>query len=150
MREGTGDVVPENSRVTVKYVGYFEYQDEPFDSSALYKREGVSIRLNQGEWIPGLDLGVSTMKMNETAVFIIHPDYAYGAMGCQPRIPPNSEVLFNITLIDLLDDSKVSTYEDLTPEQKSQFKSMEAHLESLIKSANDYFKRNNLKAAIIE
>ena len=43
-----------------------------------------------GECIVGWDIAVSTMRKGELSRFLISPNYAYGELGCPPRIPPNS------------------------------------------------------------
>ena len=43
-----------------------------------------------GECIAGWDVAVSTMRKGELSRFLISPAYAYGELGCPPRIPPNS------------------------------------------------------------
>lgn len=48
--------------------------------------------------IKGWDLGISTMKKGEIAVFIVHPRYAYGDMGYPPAIPPFTPLVFEIEL----------------------------------------------------
>ena len=35
-------------------------------------------------------MGVATMKKSETARFLVKSDYAFGKMGCPPRIPPDA------------------------------------------------------------
>jgi FKBP-type peptidyl-prolyl cis-trans isomerase len=49
--------------------------------------------------IKGWDVGVKTMKRNEKAIFILKPEYGYGASGAGDRIPPNSTLEFEITLL---------------------------------------------------
>ena len=43
-----------------------------------------------GECIAGWDVAVSTMRKGELSRFLVSPAYAYGELGCPPRIPPNS------------------------------------------------------------
>lgn len=43
-----------------------------------------------GDVIGGWDVGVATMKKSELARFLVDPLYAFGQMGCPPRIPPNT------------------------------------------------------------
>lgn len=43
-----------------------------------------------GEQILGWEIGMGSMKKGETARFLISPAYAYGRMGCPPRIPADS------------------------------------------------------------
>ena len=40
--------------------------------------------------IPGWDVGIGTMRKTELARFIVKPEYAFGKMGCPPRIPPDA------------------------------------------------------------
>ena len=42
------------------------------------------------EVIPGWEVAVKSMRRNERSQFLIAPDYAFGPMGCPPRIPPNA------------------------------------------------------------
>ena len=43
------------------------------------------------------------MKKNEISRFLIEPQYAYGKMGCPPRIPADSTgEIFGILLISVL------------------------------------------------
>ena len=76
--------IPEKGSVTIHYSMMLEYQDEPFDSSYLRGR-AERYRLDDGQLLPGLELGIRTMKNSERAEFLIHPDYAFGGMGCPPR-----------------------------------------------------------------
>lgn len=84
--------MPENCVVYLRYQGYFEYQEMPFDSTLMQCEakgdDSLRINLAAGGLIPGLHLGVLSMRKGEKAELLIHPDYAYGKMGCPPRIPP--------------------------------------------------------------
>lgn len=91
VQKGNGPQVPENCVVYLRYQGYFEYQEVPFDSTLMQCEakgdDSLRINLANGGLIPGLHLGVLSMCKGEKAEFLIHPDYAYGKMGCPPRIP---------------------------------------------------------------
>ena len=43
-----------------------------------------------GESLPGMNLGVSTMRKGEKARFLIDPKYYFKELGCPPRVPPNA------------------------------------------------------------
>ncbi|XP_014403985.1 PREDICTED: inactive peptidyl-prolyl cis-trans isomerase FKBP6-like [Myotis brandtii] len=106
--------------VLVKYSGYLEHMDKPFDSNCFRKtprlmKLGVDITL----W--GMELGLLTMRRGELARFLFKPPYAYGTLGCPPLIPPNSTVLFEIELIDFLDSAESDKFCALTAEQQDQF-----------------------------
>ena len=53
-----------------------------------------------GSVIKAWDLGVATMKRGELALLICAPEYAYGAAGSKPKIPPNATLLFQVELFD--------------------------------------------------
>jgi len=46
------------------------------------------------------------MKIGEKATLICSPEYAYGARGSPPRIPPNSTLHFEVELLDACDKKK--------------------------------------------
>lgn len=110
LSEGVGTVVPPKSRVQIHYHAFMEDLNEPFDSSYLQGKP-IRITLGNGDVIPGLDLAVGSMRKREKSRFLIEPNYAYGIVGCAPRIPPNARVLFEVELLNFtegladLDDS---------------------------------------------
>ncbi|EPZ31050.1 Peptidyl-prolyl cis-trans isomerase, FKBP-type domain-containing protein [Rozella allomycis CSF55] len=79
IREGAGPLVEPNTEVYVHYVGTL-LDGQKFDS----------------RW----DQGVSTMRVGEISELICTPEYAYGASGSPPKIPPNSTLKFEVELID--------------------------------------------------
>ena len=45
-------------------------------------------------------MGLASMQRTELARFLIRPEYAFGEMGCPPRIPPNAtSKLFGLCLV---------------------------------------------------
>ncbi|EGI59395.1 PREDICTED: inactive peptidyl-prolyl cis-trans isomerase FKBP6-like [Acromyrmex echinatior] len=148
-QKGVGKIIPPNAQAIVHYVGYFEYRDEPFDSAYCVGKPR-SLRLGQNCIISGLEIGIRSMQKHEIAVFLIHPDYAYKAIGCPPRIPPNEEVVFVVTLVDYIDDGYARTYQDLTEEEKQLFKYVLQPVKHMFMTARDYFTKFNYKQAIRE
>lgn len=148
-QEGVGEVVPHNAQVTVHYIGYFEDRDEPFDSTYISGRP-KTMRLSQDHIIPGLELSILSMKKHEKAIFLIHPDLAYKALGCPPRIPPNEEVAFIVHLIDFLDNGSADTIENLSIEEKQSFKYIVQSVNHILLTAKNYFTKFNIKRAIRE
>ncbi|CAM9368273.1 unnamed protein product, partial [Phaeothamnion confervicola] len=49
--------------------------------------------------ILGLDRAICGMTFGERARFTISPEYAYGAAGAQPAVPPNATLVFDVNLI---------------------------------------------------
>ncbi|CAL7934498.1 unnamed protein product [Xylocopa violacea] len=146
-QNGVGNVVPYDAKVTIKYVGHFEYRDEPFDSS--FARGGTeTFCLNRGMLISGLEIGITTMRKHEIAVFIIHPDLAYGKYGCAPRIPPNEEILFVVHLVDYVDNGSIEAFENLSLEEKKQLVNIIKRVKAKFNTAKDYFNKQKIKQAI--
>lgn len=148
-QNGIGEVIPHNAQVTIHYIGYFEDRDEPFDSTYSSGRPRT-VRLDQGQLLPGLEIGISSMKKHEIAIFLIHPDLAFKALGCPPRIPPNEEVVFVVHLLDYLDDGSADTYQNLTTEERQLFANIAESVRHILITAKDKFVRRNIKQAIRE
>ncbi|XP_053979048.1 inactive peptidyl-prolyl cis-trans isomerase FKBP6 isoform X1 [Hylaeus volcanicus] len=148
-QKGVGPIVPSDAQVTIKYVGHFEYTDEPFDSSFARGRADT-YRLNQGMLIPGLEMAISSMQKHEIAVFIVHPDLAYGKFGCAPRIPPNVEILFIVHLVDYLDNGCADTMKTMSMEDRKVFANVVKQVKAKFNTAKNNFKMSKVKQAIRE
>uniref|UniRef100_A0A8D2HQL6 peptidylprolyl isomerase n=1 Tax=Urocitellus parryii TaxID=9999 RepID=A0A8D2HQL6_UROPR len=105
IREGTGDLVTPDASVLVKYSGYLEHMDKPFDSNCFRKTPRL-MKLGEDITLWGMELGLLSMRRGELARFLFKPTYAYGTLGCPPLIPPNTTVLFEIELLDFLDSAE--------------------------------------------
>lgn len=94
---GDGWENPEKGdEVTVHYVGTLE-DGTPFDSSRD-RGEPFVFTIGEGRVIKGWDQGVATMKKGEKSLLICRSDYAYGASGSPPKIPPNATLHFEVEL----------------------------------------------------
>ena len=51
--------------------------------------------------IPGLDLGVQSMREGETASFTFSWNYAFGTIGCPPLVPPSCNVRYDVTVVSV-------------------------------------------------
>lgn len=101
MKPGAGPVVKAGSGVNFHYNAYLEMADEPFDSTRL---RGYPHRcLLDDMIIPGLSLAVATMRKGEIARVLVWPQYAFGRMGCPPRIPANAVILYEVELLYIVD-----------------------------------------------
>ncbi|KAJ8978963.1 hypothetical protein NQ317_009360 [Molorchus minor] len=61
------------------------------------------------------------MKLNEKSQFLFKPEYAYGKLGCLNRVPPDSEVLFEIELMEIINSAAATSFQNLPPDQQKQF-----------------------------
>lgn len=148
-QKGVGNVIPYDAQVTIKYIGHFEHRDEPFDSSFI--RGGAeTFSLNQGMLIPGLEIAIASMQKHEIAIFIIHPDLAYGKYGCPPRIPPNEEILFIVHLIDYVDNGSIDSFKLLSLEERKKLPNIINSIEAKFNTAKNFFNKQKIKQAIRE
>ncbi|XP_029077426.1 inactive peptidyl-prolyl cis-trans isomerase FKBP6 isoform X1 [Monodon monoceros] len=120
IREGSGELVTPDASVLVKYSGYLEHMDKPFDSNCFRKTPRL-MKLGEDITLWGMELGLLSMRRGEVARFLFKPTYAYGMLGCPPLIPPNTTVLFEIELLDFLDSAESDKFCVLSAEQQDQF-----------------------------
>ena len=103
--EGEGDSVASGDTVVVHYDAYLE---EPVDSgekgtkfdSTRDSGSTFEATLGAGEVIEGFDLGVQGMKVGGKRTIFIPSRYAYGEVGSGP-IPPNSNIIFDVELLEV-------------------------------------------------
>uniref|UniRef100_A0A6V4G211 peptidylprolyl isomerase n=1 Tax=Prymnesium polylepis TaxID=72548 RepID=A0A6V4G211_9EUKA len=94
--KSAGGTPPPGSKVKVHYVGTL-LDGSKFDSSR--DRPGFfEFTIGQQQVIKGWDVGVATMHKGEVAVLTCRADYAYGASGHPPTIPPNATLKFEVEL----------------------------------------------------
>ncbi|XP_036858952.1 inactive peptidyl-prolyl cis-trans isomerase FKBP6 [Manis javanica] len=120
IREGAGELVTPDASVLVKYSGYLEHMDKPFDSNYFRKTPRL-MKLGEDITLWGMELGLLSMQRGELARFLFKPSYAYGTLGCPPLIPANTTVLFEIELLDFLDSAESDKFYALSAEQQNEF-----------------------------
>ncbi len=96
---GTGEEAVSGKKVSVHYVGTLQ-SGAKFDSS---RDRGTPFEfdLGAGQVIKGWDQGVAGMKVGGKRILTIPPDLAYGSASVG-SIPPNSTLVFEIELLDIL------------------------------------------------
>lgn len=97
LREGDGVAPGATDQVTVHYEGKL-LDGTIFDSSYM-RGEPTSFPLNAV--IPGWTEGLQLMKTNGKTVFYIPSNLAYGERGAGGQIPPNSDLIFTVELINV-------------------------------------------------
>jgi len=100
---GTGKEAVANTVVTVNYTGWIynpkadKQHGLQFDSSV--GRAPFSFPLGAGRVIQGWDQGVAGMKVGGKRTLIIPSALAYGESGAGSKIPPGSNLIFEVELV---------------------------------------------------
>lgn len=149
LREGQGETPASMALVKVDYNAYIEFEPTPFDSTYA-RRKSLKFVVNNGEVLLGLDLAVQSMKAGEKSQFLFSPTYAYGKMGCLGRIPANTQVLFEIELIEIIDSGAALKFQDLPENKKRSFEEIYKYCSATCAKAKDHFSGNNINSAIRE
>lgn len=98
MIEGTGAIVPENATITAHYTGALCKDGTIFQSSHDF---GKPITFGLNQVIKGWTKGVPGMKVGGTRRLVIPSAMAYGSVRAAANIPPNSDLVFDIELVEL-------------------------------------------------
>lgn len=87
------------STVAVHYTGYMK-DGSIFDSS-VSRGEPISFPLGVGRVIKGWDEGISYLKVGEKARLLIPYQLAYGEHGAGSMIPPRTDLIFDVELVEV-------------------------------------------------
>lgn len=102
LKAGKGPLMAESSFVIFHYNAYVGEDDpEPFDSTWL-RNQPCRIRLDN-LLVRGLAIALMGMQKGEECRILLSPEYAFGAAGCPPRIPPAATLLYEITLLNFVE-----------------------------------------------
>jgi len=104
LREGNGEKPSKGDLVSVHYLGTLKANGEKFDSS--YDR-GMPIEfpIGMGRVIPGWEEGIAMLSKGAKAKLTIPANLAYGSME-RPGIPANSDLVFEVELVDIKEGPK--------------------------------------------
>ncbi len=99
---GTGTLAASGSRATVAYSGWLYDTGRPegkgtqFDASTSF-----GFTIGSGQVIAGWDQGVPGMRVGGQRRLVLPPNLAYGSRSPGAGIPPNSTLVFDITLLSV-------------------------------------------------
>ncbi|MGE0009392.1 MAG: FKBP-type peptidyl-prolyl cis-trans isomerase [Candidatus Babeliales bacterium] len=100
---GSGEEAKRGQSATVHYTGWLNdngKEGTQFDSSHSRNRP-FSFNLGAGNVIRGWDEGVAGMKVGEKRRLFIPAALGYGARGAGPVIKPNSDLIFDVELLEV-------------------------------------------------
>lgn len=92
---GAGTTASVCSDVTVKYSGRVNTSTAPFDQNTA----GITFTL--GQLITGWQIGIPLIQKGGSIILYIPPSLGYGATGSGAAIPPNSNLVFTIDLLNV-------------------------------------------------
>jgi len=95
---GTGEEAPAGSTITAHYTGALAVDGTIFESS---KDSGRPATFGLHQVIDGWTIGVPGMKVGGRRRLIIPSEMAYGGRRASAQIAPNSDLVFDIELIDV-------------------------------------------------
>ena len=98
---GDGCNYPQQSQIVAVHYEAFLPDGKRWDSS---RRRGkpLRFRLGNGQVIRGIDAGVKQMSLNERVRLNIPASLAYGTRGFPGRVPPNTDIEFDIELVEIV------------------------------------------------
>jgi len=102
---GAGPVAEDGDVVRVHYTGWLYndgVQGEQFDSS-VDRGEPILMRVGVGMVIKGWDEGLKGLRVGGRRTLLIDPELAYGERGRPPTIPPQSTLMFEVELVEVLE-----------------------------------------------
>lgn len=95
IKKGTGPKPNATDSVLVLYKGML------LDSTVFDSTTNGPVGFSLQRIIPGLSDGIKMMNVGSKYRFYIPPQLAYGVQGAPPRIPPNSELIFDVELVGI-------------------------------------------------
>ena len=101
---GTGEEAKPGTDVKVHYTGWLNDNGEKgtkFDSS-VDRGNAFQFPLGAGRVIKGWDEGVAGMKIGGKRTLMIPSKLAYGDRGAGKLIPPGSDLIFDVELLEIV------------------------------------------------
>jgi len=100
-KPGDGKKIIHHSWVQIEYTGSFE-SGEVFDTN-IGKDRPLVVQMGMKEVIPGFEQGIIGTTKGTKRKIKIPAELAYGEKGGGDVIPPNTDLIFEFEIIDVLD-----------------------------------------------
>jgi len=100
-KAGEGKKIIHHSWVQIEYTGSFE-SGEVFDTN-VGKNRPLVVQIGMKEVIPGFEQGIIGTTKGTKRKIKIPAELAYGEKGGGDVIPPNTDLIFEFEIIDVLD-----------------------------------------------
>lgn len=99
-KQGEGVKPKKGQKVKIHYTGFLR-DGSVFDSS-VKKNRPFETNIGVGRVIQGWDEGILELNIGTKAILYIPSHMAYGSRGAGRVIPPNSDLIFEIELLEIL------------------------------------------------
>lgn len=99
LEEGEGETLVQGQRALLHYTGTLVDGTE-FDTS----RDGDPVEFTVGQLIPGFNEAMTMMREGGSYRFVIPSEIGYGPQGSGGPIGPNATLVFEVEIIEALDD----------------------------------------------
>ena len=123
LEKGEGEAVAFRTAVQVSYTGWLydgcakDLKGEKFDTSDG-RVTPFGFMVGAGRVIKGWDEGLIGIQKGGKRLLVIPADKAYGARSPTPKIPPNSALVFEVTLTNILASPSAPPGVNMTQPQK--------------------------------
>ena len=127
-KPGDGKKIIHHSWVQIEYTGSFE-SGEVFDTN-IGKDRPLVVQMGMKEVIPGFEQGIIGTTKGTKRKIKIPAELAYGEKGGGDVIPPNTDLIFEFEIIDVLDPHyKMINSEELIQKINSNAVALDIRLE---------------------
>ena len=99
--KGTGAKPKLTNKVTVKYIGKFLKEEVSPANSIVVDQSTAGITYPLSEFIQGWQIGFQLLPKGSKATLYIPSGLAYGKNGAGTAIPANSNLFFDVELVDV-------------------------------------------------
>ena len=128
-KPGEGKKIIHHSWVQIEYTGSFE-NGEVFDTN-VGKNRPLVVQMGMKEVIPGFEQGIIGTSKGTKRKIKIPAELAYGEKGGGDVIPPNTDLIFEFEIIDVLDPHyKMINSEELIDKINSNAVALDIRLEN--------------------
>ena len=128
-KPGEGKKIIHHSWVQIEYTGSFE-SGEVFDTN-IGKDRPLVVQMGMKEVIPGFEQGIIGTTKGTKRKIKIPAELAYGEKGGGDVIPPNTDLIFEFEIIDVLDPHyKMIDSEELIEKINNNSVALDIRLES--------------------
>jgi len=128
-KPGDGKKIIHHSWVQIEYTGSFESGDV-FDTN-VGKNRPLVVQMGMKEVIPGFEQGIIGTTKGTKRKIKIPSELAYGKKGGGDVIPPNTDLIFEFEIIDVLDPHyKMINSEELIDKINSNAVALDIRLEN--------------------